>query len=420
MPAAAPIPRGPTVLTLYSAADLLSGPGCPVCRYTGESASRYLAWFALEAHAQTATITRLCASLGMCPRHIRGLMSQSGAAARLTAVYRYVIEAARGRLAGRAGPPGPCPGCEHDGGAAGRSLDTLLDGLTDAFTRNRCRELGGLCIPHLRAAAARGRRRPVAWLEETLQEALGQPGSPAWLAGTDYDTATRAALRQALPARAGGGTGICLACLAAARAEQLHLTRLLHAGDPGRPDRRLLVCGGHLNDLAHLAGPGGVRPLLAWQAGCLAASLNRGSGPPGGKRPPRPRWPWLSGGATRPAGCPVCQESGRAARHALGDFGASLGTAGAATASPPPLCVRHLIGVRAAPWAGELTAGAVRYADALIADLKEAFGQHPQGGVGSGSGTAWRQAVAFLDGGALCGLISPATPGGKALPYSLT
>ena len=96
MPAAAPLPRGPSVLTLYSAADLLTGPGCPVCRYAGEAGDRYLAWFALEAHAEAVTITRLCASLGTCPRHTRRLMAQPGAAIRLTAVYRYVMEAARG------------------------------------------------------------------------------------------------------------------------------------------------------------------------------------------------------------------------------------------------------------------------------------------------------------------------------------
>jgi hypothetical protein len=80
MPSAAPIPRGSTVLTLYSAADLLTGPGCPVCRYADEAGDRYLAWFALEAHADAVTITRLCSSLGMCPRHTRGLVSKPGAA----------------------------------------------------------------------------------------------------------------------------------------------------------------------------------------------------------------------------------------------------------------------------------------------------------------------------------------------------
>jgi hypothetical protein len=85
VPAATPIPRGPSVPTLYDAADLLTDRGCPVCRYTAERADHYLAWFALEGHAQAATVTRLSQSLGMCPQHTRGLVSQPGAAVRLTA-----------------------------------------------------------------------------------------------------------------------------------------------------------------------------------------------------------------------------------------------------------------------------------------------------------------------------------------------
>ena len=109
MPAATPIPRGPTVLTLYAGADLLTGPGCPVCRYAGEAGDRYLAWFALEAHADAVTITRLCSSLGMCPRHTRGLMSQPGAASRLTAVYRYVMRGGPGPAERPRGTPGQLP-----------------------------------------------------------------------------------------------------------------------------------------------------------------------------------------------------------------------------------------------------------------------------------------------------------------------
>ncbi len=188
MPAATPIPRGPMVLTLYTAVDLLTGPGCPVCRYADEAGDRYLAWFALEAHADAVTITRLCSSLGMCPRHTRGLMSQPGAARRLTAVYRYVMEAARDRLTGRAARLGVCPACQHDDGAVGRALDTLLEGLTDNAVRERYRELGGLCIPHLRAASARGGHRVVAWLSQTMTAAVNtRPAGPAWLAGTDHD-----------------------------------------------------------------------------------------------------------------------------------------------------------------------------------------------------------------------------------------
>jgi hypothetical protein len=119
MPAAAPLPRIPSVLTLESADDLLTGPGCPACRYVSEASDRYLRWFALEAHADPVTITRLCGSLGMCGRHTRLLMAQPGAAVRLTAVYGYLVTSARDRLAGRATPVASCPACEHDEAAAG-------------------------------------------------------------------------------------------------------------------------------------------------------------------------------------------------------------------------------------------------------------------------------------------------------------
>jgi hypothetical protein len=73
VPAATPLPGSPSVLTVYTAADLLTGPGCPVCRYASEASDRYFAWFALEAHAQASTATRLSRALGMCPPHTRRL-----------------------------------------------------------------------------------------------------------------------------------------------------------------------------------------------------------------------------------------------------------------------------------------------------------------------------------------------------------
>ena len=191
MPSAAPVPRGPTILTLYAAADLLTGPGCPVCRYADEAAARYLAWFALEGHADAVAVTRLCSSLGMCPRHTRALIHQPGAARRLTAVYRYVMETARGALSGPAMRPGVCPACEHDDGATVRALDTLLEGLAQGPVRERCRELGGLCIPHLHAASARGSRQVVTWLSGTLKASAGT--WPTWLAGSDRDADMRRA-----------------------------------------------------------------------------------------------------------------------------------------------------------------------------------------------------------------------------------
>ena len=289
MPAATPVPRGPSVLTLYTAADLLTGPGCPVCRYAGEAADRYLAWFALEGHADVVTITRLCSSLGMCPRHTRGLMRQPGAASRLTAVYQYVMRAARDRLSGHAARLAICPGCGHDDGAADRALDTLLEGLAADSVRDRCRELGGLCVPHLRTASARETHRTLAWLSQTMTAAADSPA--------------------------------CVVCLAAVRSEDDWLTRILRASDRGQPDGRLLLCGGHLGDAVALAGRRDAPSLLAWQAGCLGAGLARhhvpAGGPAGWLRTRRRR-----GGARD--GCLVCQASEDAAQRAVDGLRASL------------------------------------------------------------------------------------------------
>ena len=410
MPSAAPIPRGPTVLTLYTAADLLTGPGCPVCRYADEASDRYLAWFALQAHAEAVTITRLCASLGMCPRHTRGLMSQPGAAHRLTAVYRYVIEAARDRLGGRTASVDACPACEHHHGAADRALDTLLDGLTADWVRERCRELGGLCIPHLRTAAARGDRRAVAWLSHTMTAAItARWAGPAWLAGTDHDADARTVLRRAAAATARPGPGSCIACLAAARSEGDHLTWILRTGGRGQPDRRLLLCAAHLNDVAAVASQRDAPSLLAWQAGCLAAAVSQRAASSARRKPggsagwmrPRRR-------TDRADGCPACLASQDAAQRAVDDLRASLRAWHPTGPSDVPLCVRHLLGLRALdPWAGHVTApGAVHRAEMLIAELNEAFGKETWARRHEARGpemTAWRRAAAFLDGNVFCG-----------------
>ena len=410
MPGATPIPRGPTVLTLYSAADLLTGPGCPVCRYAGEAGDRYLAWFALEAHADAVTITRLCSSLGMCPRHTRWLMSQPGAASRLTAVYRYVMEAARDRLSGRAVRLGSCPGCEHDDGAAGRALDTLLDGLADGSVRERYRELGGLCIPHLGAASARGGHRAPAWMWHTTTEAVtARQAAPGWLAGTDHDADVRAVLRQAAQASARPGAGVCLACLAVTRLENTCLAQILHSGGRGPHDRELLLCTGHLNDLIVLAGPRDEVPLLAWQAGCLAVGLSGRPLPPGRKLGDLASWlRSRRRRAARPGDCPICLAGATAARQAVDAVRTSLRASPAGPDGQTPLCVRHLLSLRALdPWAGHVTAGAaVERAELLIAELNEAFSKNTwarRHEVRGPEMTAWRRAAAFLDGGVFCG-----------------
>jgi hypothetical protein len=415
MPAATPVPRGPTVLTLYTAADLLTGPGCPVCRYADEAADRYLAWFALEGHADAMTVTRLCASLGMCPRHTRGLINQPGADRRLTALYRYLTEAASDRLAAadhRAARPDGCPACKHDDGAAGRALETLLDCLADGQVRDRYRELGGLCIPHLRAASARGDHQVLSWLARTMTGAVtGRAAGPGWLAVTGRDADARIALRTALPAAALPGSGACAACLAAGRSEAGHLARMADGSDRGRPDRRLLLCPGHLGDLIVLAGQPAAPRLLAWQADCLAAALIRPASSPG-RRPGGPAR-WLRTRRRPRAGpaaddCPVCLASGAAAQRAVDDLRGRLRAEHPLPGRQAALCVRHLLGLKVAdPYAGQLTApGAIERAHLLIAELDEAFSKgtwtHRHEAKGPEM-TAWRRAAAFLDGGVFCG-----------------
>ncbi|MGH3152054.1 MAG: hypothetical protein ACRDOB_15205 [Streptosporangiaceae bacterium] len=397
MPAVTPIPRGPTVLTLYTAADLLTGPGCPVCRYAGEASDRYLSWFALEGHADAATITGLCSSLGMCCRHTRGLISQPGAAIRLTAVYRYILQAARDRLSGRAARLGSCPACRHDDGAAGRALETLVEGLADDAVRERYRELGGLCLPHLGSASTRSSRRVGAWLSRTMAATVNARLATAHgVAGTDRDAEARAVLRRA----ASAGPGACTACLAAGQSEQENLARILHADDHGLPDRHSLLCAGHLSDLTVLAGRPAAVPILAWQADCLAASLNRGGGASRLCSLGRPR--------EHPGSCPVCRTTERAGRQALEDARALAHSSRSVPGRHMPLCVRHVLGLRALdPRAGRMTdPGMVERADTLIAELSEAFGKSTWARRHESRGqemTAWRRAAVFVDGGVFCG-----------------
>ena len=399
MPAAPPIPRGPSVLTLYRATDLLTGPGCPACRYADEASDRYFSWFALEGHAQATAITRLCASLGMCPRHTRGLLSQPGAGPRLTAVNRYVVQAARDQLTGRVGRLAGCPACEHDNAAAMRALETVLDELSDSSVRKRYRELGGLCIPHLRTAAVRARRRLPAWLAETATAALmaSPPPGPDWLAGIDHDAAARVWLRNALPDRARAGADGCAACLAAAHAERRDLAGLGQPGSRGQPDRRRLLCAGHLSDLVVLAGRECMQPLLAWQVGCLSAVLS-----------PPTAWASWRRRTAHPVPCAVCLRSQTAARQVLGELRGPLRASRPDPGLSAPLCARHVLALRAAdPSAGRVAAhGAAARADRLIAELSEAFRKSTWANRQETRGremTAWRRAAAFLDGGVFCG-----------------
>ncbi len=399
MPAATPVPRGPSVLTLYSASDLLTAPGCPVCRYAAEASDRYLGWFALEGHAQPGLLATLGRSLGTCAAHSRRLIGQPGAAVRLTVVYRYVVTAVRERLAGGIASVAACPACEHDNAAAGRALETLLDGLDDSSAAERCRDLGGVCIPHLAVASGRAHRRVIAWLSETMRETLADagPGQIGWLAGTEQDAQARTALRASIPAAGSQVATACGPCLAAVVAERDSLARLPIRVRESPDDRAAAVlCPGHLADAAALAAPTrGLRDLLTGQAAATMARTRPSIGSIRG----RPAWRRPDRGT----GCPVCRARREAEREALVRASRVLREPPAHERRSRPLCARHCIVLRGVDERAAVVAalGAAATAGLLAAELAEEFERTTwarRAGAPATEPTAWRAAAAFLDG----------------------
>ena len=456
MPSATPFPRGPSLLTLYDAEDLLTSAGCPVCRYVAEVDDRFLAWFALEAHAEPGMITRLCESLGLCPRHSRGLLGQPGADSRLTVVYRHLLRAARAYLNAGKSPGRSCPACARCAAAADRALDTLLIGLREGQVRERYRDLGGLCVPHVRAAAALGGRRRAAWLAQTaLSRLTARQCDLAVLAGdADLDAAVRARLRARLPGTASDASrrgqalgqgepprgrpsigGVCAVCLAAAGAERDCLARVIDGPARGtqpaghwRP-----LCAGHLRDAwadLHDGWPDarGVWPdmgdggaamsgisrraeaaasLLALQREGSMAWLREIASPPGGWAAINPLALRRRGlrGAAGPPGCEVCQARAAAAVLAAERLRQALRTPPAARGSVDPLapCLRHVLLLRKVDLrAGEVAVrAAAGRADLLVAELEQAFRKRTWAHRHEARGneiTAWRRAAAFADG----------------------
>lgn len=408
VPSAAPVPRGPSVLLLGSAAGLLDWLGCPACRYAAEASDAYLTWFALDGHYDADVLSRVCASRGMCPPHTRRLQSQPGAATRLTAVYRYVIEAAMRDLSAR---PARCPACEHDAAAADRVVGILLEDVM-AGDRPAYKRHGGLCLPHLRRAAFQGKSVDLRWAIRLMMTRLTeQPPSLDLLAGwPDPDADSRATLRAALPPLPpAGGPRTCSACWAAASAEHEQLARASsgseHAPASFSDD---CLCESHLHDAA-LTGDGGVPGLLAWQARCQAARLAQ-------VLDARPRRlgisvGWLSPRARRAPsdpGCPVCRSRDMASSREIERLQAMLRAEEPGPRAGSGLCVRHASALHAVDaHAGRVAAGQLsEYAGQLAGELAAAFTMQTWAHRDDPKGaemTAWRRAAAFLDGAVLGG-----------------
>jgi hypothetical protein len=409
LPSAAPVPRGPSVLLLGSAAGLLDRPGCPVCRYVAEASDAYLAWFALDGHYDGAVLSRICASRGMCPPHTRRLLSQPGAETRLTAVYRYVIEAAMRDLYGR--PAALCPACEHDTAAADRVLGILLEDVmsTDRFTYKRH---GGLCLPHLRRAAGLGKRVDLRWAFRFMMKQLTeQPPSLELLAGwPDPDADARVALRAALPLRRPcAGDSACLPCWAAASAEREQLAGARSAArwaPASLPDDCL--CEPHLRDLV-LGSDNGASGVLSWQAACEAVRLAT-------VLDARPRRLGISTAllsvrsrrALADQSCRVCRSSDLAGSQEIARLQAMLWAEEPKLLGGSGMCLRHAVALHAMDaLAGRLAAGLLSDRCSQLADeLATAFTMQTWAHRDDPRGaemTAWRRVAAFLDGAVLGG-----------------
>jgi len=408
LPTAAPVPRGPSLLLLGSAAGLLDRPGCPACRYAAEASDAYLTWFALDGHYDADVLSLVCASRGMCPLHSRRLLSQPGAATRLTSVYRYVIEVAMRDLCAR---PARCPACEHDEAAADRVIDILLEDVM-AEDRTAYEQHGGLCLPHLRRAASRSRAADLRWALRFMTKRLTRElPSLELLAGwPDHDAASRAALRAGLPARpTQNEPRTCSACWAAAIAEREKLSGTCSAGGRTPPSFPVdCLCERHLYDAA-AAVDYSASVVLSWQAACHAARLNqildthpRRLGISVGRLSARSRRALAS------PDCPICQRRDAAGSHEVRRLQARLRPGRMWPGDESGLCVRHLNTLQALDaQAGRLAADRVsEYASQLVDELAAAFDMQTWARRGDPKGaemTAWRRAAAFLDGAVLGG-----------------
>ena len=431
MPSATPLPRGPSHLALFGAEDLLSRTGCPVCRYVAEAGDRFLGWFALEAHADASMITRLCESLGLCPPHTRGLLGQPGAADRMTAVYRYLLQAALSYLATGTSPKAPCLACVRDAESMDRALDTLLTGLQDEDLRDRYRGAAGLCLPHLRAATARRGRQLSAWLAQdmTSRLAAGPPGLAMIAGDRDADAEIRVRLRAALPASPAffaltapppenpGFGDVCAVCLTAAQAERDILD---HATGCRMLDRSWVgLCPAHLHE-ACSGIIGSARPMsvademLALHAELSRAWLTELTAPPSLRAvfsPLTHRYRRRRGSnrgrrsSEDPGACPACHAWHDAANSAAGRLPEILRSQPATStgANAPMLCLRHVVSLRQQdPRSADAAVRlAVRRAESLVRELEEAFRKRAWAHRHEPRGqemTAWRRAAALVDG----------------------
>jgi hypothetical protein len=385
-----PVRPGPRSGQLGLASNPFSLPGCPACRHLAEASDEYLGWLLLGGHSDLEILNRLSASRGLCAAHTRILLAQPGAEARLTAVYRHVIEAALGDVAAQ---PATCPACEHASTAADRFFGYLLGEATRGDRRTYKRH-GGLCVPHLRLAAVARRGADVRWLVRFMIVRLTAASPPGVevLAGQSHE-AGDPLVASGGPGEGAAGCVVCAAGTEAARSQRAS-------------DAKECLCERHLRDEVSTAGSR-VTDLLAKQAALHAARLapvvDGRARNLGNYLPVRARR------ALADPDCPVCRRAEAACTAEIDRVAHTLLEPESGSESESParlaLCLRHAREVHAVDeHAGRLAdARLTALGQGLLGELAAAAdscaGEHRAGSLGP-QRTAVRRSAAFLDGSA--------------------
>jgi hypothetical protein len=436
-----------------------------VCRFAGKAEDQFFSWFAIESHSSPDMVKQLRAALGMCPAHTRRLLEGEIETEILTSVYREVAQTAVARI-DTGDPSGACPACASEQFNVDYALTGVLRALADPALARRYVDGGGLCLPHLLAAAPTAPPSELRLVCDTLAARLEERPEIAALAGLDRDAVNRAGWRARLPDRESSRSkprdsveallerlaiDACPACLLGGEAERRYLSWLVaeqlehgqvFGNDPGE------VCSAHLADLAVLdadtAAAAASHSAAGWSAELsvvsaelglpAAGSADRGrggsrrradAGQPRGLRrwaaPATPRRASESDGAARVrlTGdhlCPVCRAVAVAQRRELALLAAALKLPAVADAyrSGHGLCARHVLKVTEEESASLPRRHVAARLGVLAWELQESSRKQGWGSRHEPKGpeaSAYLRFIAQVDGHALIGAPAPAQAG---------
>lgn len=159
----------------FDVREALGEPGCAVCRLTLRAVGRFMVSMAYEQVNDRTLRAELRATNGFCNPHAHRWLVEARSVLGTALIYKDVLTAAlrelhgedrdRGQRGGmlrslfgqsetRSGPV--CPACRMERDAERRSLGALLESLVDPATAQAFARADPLCLPHTRAALARG------------------------------------------------------------------------------------------------------------------------------------------------------------------------------------------------------------------------------------------------------------------------